>query len=220
MRRTLLPLAVAAALAGSAHLAAQSTGSGEPGKRRLLPPEREVALARSAAPAAVSAAADVWVLGEDGYRLAVEGSSGAACMVSRDWLESLEPVCYDPEGAATIMRITMRRVELLHRGVPVAEADDRIRRALESGELRLPRRVAVSYMQSAAQRLVSDDGRPVGAWRPHLMLYYPYLTAADVGVSQGTGAGSFVLVDAGSPTSMMMIVVDDFVEPDEGAGGR
>jgi hypothetical protein len=193
--------------------AAQSACSGQPGLRALLPRDREIPLARSAAPPSVSEAADVWTLGADGYSLAVEGTSGAACFVSRDWVESLEPVCYDPEGSATIMRVSMRRVELLHRGWAVADVDREIARAIGAGELRLPRRVAVSYMQSAAQRLVSDDGRSVGAWRPHLMLYQPYLSAADLGFSDGAAPNSLMLVDGGTPTAMMMIIVPDFVEP-------
>src|SRR5690606_17360064 len=117
--------------------------------------------------------ADVWVLGANGYELAERGPSGAGCLVSRDWVDSLEPVCYDPDGAATVMRIAMRRVELLHGGRPVAEMEAEIERAIAAGEIRLPERVALAYMQSAAQRLVSEDGTPVGAWRPHLMLYSP-----------------------------------------------
>src|SRR5690606_27331967 len=32
-----------------------------------------------------------------------------------------------------------------------------------------------SYMMSAEQQLISDDGRPVGVWRPHIMIYYPWM---------------------------------------------
>lgn len=213
MRIPLLVPSIAVLLALPATTAAQSAGSGQPGRRALLPRGEEVALARSAAPAELSANASVWVLGEDGYVLAAAGTSGAACFVSRDWVASLEPVCYDPEGAATIMRIGMRRVELLHRGRSVAEVDAEVARAIGAGELKLPRRVAVAYMQSSAQKLVSDDGTPVGAWRPHLMLYQPYLTAADLGVAPSDGLSSVMLVDDGTPVSMMMIVVPDWVQP-------
>lgn len=216
MRATPVLLSITSALVLVGAAAAQSTGSGEPGARALLPREREILLARSAAPSAVSDAAAVWVLGPDGYELAEAGSSGAACFVSRDWLDSLEPVCYDPEAARTIMRIGMRRVEMLHAGRPVAEVDRALERAIADGELPLPERVAVAWMQSSAQRLVSDDGTPVGAWRPHLMLYSPYLTAADLGFRQASAPEELILVDAGLPTSMMMIVVDRFVDP---AGG-
>jgi hypothetical protein len=213
MRVSRAQVVVVTLLATGAPVAGQSAGSGEPGPRPLLERAHEIALARSAAPPEVSAAAEVWVLGEQGYSRAVPGTTGVACLVARDWITSLEPVCYDPEGAATVMRIAMKRVELLHSGRPVAEVDAQVARAIGAGELRLPRRVAVAYMQSAAQRLVSDDGTPVGAWRPHLMLYLPYLTAPELGFSDAAAPGSLVLVDGGEPTSMMMIVVPDAVEP-------
>jgi hypothetical protein len=213
MRIVLLTSVLVAFLALPGSSMAQSAGSGQPGTRALLPRADEVALARSAAPAELSANASVWVLEERGYALAEKGTTEAACFVSRDWVESLEPVCYDPEGAATIMRIGMRRVELLHQGKPVAEVDAEVARAIGAGELRLPRRVAVAYMQSAAQRLVSDDGQAVGAWRPHLMLYQPYLSAAELGITPTEALSSLMLVDGGTPTSMMMIVVPDWVQP-------
>jgi hypothetical protein len=204
----LLLLAVVAAV--PAH--AQSAGSGEPGARSLLPQAEEIALARSAATADVSDSAAVWIFTARGYELAVRGANGVSCLVSRDWLASLEPICYDPEGAATIMRIGMRRNELLHEGVPVAEADRRIAQAIAEGELRLPARPALAYMFSSAQRLISPDGRPVGAWHPHLMLYYPYLTAAGLGLGGGAGGAAFVSGDA-TPLSVLIVKVGEFVEP-------
>jgi hypothetical protein len=213
MRVSLITAAFAMVLALPGPSMGQSAGSGQPGKRALLPRDHEIALARSAAPAELSAGATIWVLEEGGYKVAEQGTSGAACFVSRDWVESLEPVCYDPEGAATIMRIGMRRVELLHRGTSVGEVDAAVERAIGAGELKLPRRVAVAYMQSAAQKLVGDNGQAVGAWRPHLMLYQPYLTAAELGIAESDALTSVMVVDGGTPVSMMMIVVPDWVQP-------
>jgi len=194
--------------------AAQGAAAGQSGRRPLLPEAREIALARSAAPATVSAAAAVWVLGDSGYRLAVPGTNGAGCMVSRSWTLSIEPVCYDREGAATIMRMEMLHTELLHAGRSLAEAEREVQAAIDRGEIRLPSRVAVSWMQSAAQQLISDDGQPAGAWRPHLMLYSPHFTAADLGVSAGDGAGGIMVVDGGSPKAMLLIVAGEFVQPE------
>jgi hypothetical protein len=194
-------------------LAAQGAGGGESGPRPLLPAEREIALARSAAPAAISDSATVYVLTARGYEVAVRGSNGAACYVSRDWLRSLEPHCFDAEGAATILPRAMRRVELLHQGRTPAEADREIADGVASGTFRLPRRPAMSYMLSAAQQLVADDGRAVGAWQPHIMIYYPYLTAADLGLVAGASAPGLFVVDPGQPTANIVIVVRDFVQP-------
>lgn len=154
----------------------------------------------------------MYVLTGKGYEVAVQGTNGAACYVSRDWLESLEPHCFDAEGAATIMAQAMRRIELLHQGRTPAEADREIADGLASGRFRLPRRPAMSYMLSAAQVLYADDGRRVGAWQPHLMIYYPYLTAADLGLP-GDGTPGLAVVDAGRPTANIMVVVREFVQP-------
>jgi hypothetical protein len=196
-------------------LTAQGAAGGQSGRRNLLPEAREIALARSAAPDAVSANAAVWVLGDSGYRLAVPGTNGAGCMVSRSWIEAIEPVCYDPEGAATIMQLEIRRTELLHAGRSVAEAERDLQAAVDRGEIRAPSRVAVSWMQSAAQRLISDDGRPVGAWQPHLMLYTPHFTPGHLGVSGVDGVGGISVVDPGTHKSMLLIVAGEFVQPKE-----
>ena len=45
----------------------------------------EIALARSAAPAALSRDAMVLVLGRKGYETAVEGKNGFVCVVGRSW---------------------------------------------------------------------------------------------------------------------------------------
>lgn len=195
-------------------LAAQGAAAGQSGRRPLLSEAREIALARSAGPAEVSAHAAIWVLGDAGYRLAVPGSNGAGCIVARSWVDALEPVCYDPEGAATIMRMEMRHTEALHAGKSVAEAEREVQSAIDRGEIRAPSRLAVSWMQSSAQKLMSDDGRPVGAWQPHLMLYSPNFTAADLGLSSGVEAGGIMVVDSGGPKAMLLIVAGKFVQPE------
>src|SRR5271154_5242480 len=46
----------------------------------------EIALARSAAPLAISRDADVLVLGRHGYETAVKGKNGFVCAVERGWM--------------------------------------------------------------------------------------------------------------------------------------
>ena len=202
------------ALASPTPVSAQLFESGESGARELLPRAEEIALARSAAPATVSASASIYVLTGDGYALAAEGSNGAACYVSRDWLTSLEPHCFDPEGAATIMKLHMRRVDLLHAGVDLEEAGASVMAELLRGEHRLPRRPAMSWMQSSAQRLVAPDGRQVGAWKPHVMIYYPFLAADELALAGAESTpASAMISDGGTPLSTLVVVVPDFVDP-------
>lgn len=206
---------VAGSVLFAAPLSALAQGrdnGGQTGPRPLLPRAEEIALARSAAPAAVSDSATIYVLGARAYEAAVTGTSGAACYVSRDWIASLEPHCFDPEGAQTIMRMAMYRVERLHGGASKVEADREIADGITSGRFRLPSRPAMSYMMSAEQRLVAPDGSPVGPWRPHIMIYYPWLTARDIGFASDDTSGALSLVDAGRPVANIMIVVPDFVQ--------
>ncbi|HET8623560.1 MAG TPA: hypothetical protein VFM14_08355 [Gemmatimonadales bacterium] len=208
---------VLAVSAGAGALAAQSQNAGQAGPRRFLPRAAEIALARSAAPAAVSKSATVWVLSDTGYVVAEKGTNGVACYVSRSWVESVEPHCFDAEGAATIMPIEMRTVELRHRGMDKAEVERELAVGLASGRFRLPRRPALSWMLSGAQRLISDEGKPVGRWQPHLMIYYPYLTAAELGLDSVPDFKQAVLVDGGTARSNLMIVTREFVEPEASA---
>ena len=198
------------------NLDAQATGGGGAGRvgpRALLPVGQEIALARSAAPSQVSDSATIHVFGADGYRVAVTGTNGVACYVGRSWPQSIEPHCFDAEGAATILPMAMRRVELLHRGTAFDVVEREIAEGLSTGQYRVPRRPAMSWMMSGAQQLINDEGRPVGRWEPHLMIYFPYLTAADLGLGAPPDLRHAVLVDAGRPTANLMVVVRDFIEP-------
>ena len=86
------------------------------------------------------------------------------------------------------MPIDMLQTELRLAGKSSAEIDRDGGRKDPSGEFRLPRRPAMVYMMSAAQILYTPDGRRVGAWKPHLMLYYPVLRATDLGLVKGRRA--------------------------------
>ena len=194
-------------------LAAQSAAAGRTGPRIMLPRDREIALARSAAPADVSKDASVMVLTERGFEVAVTGTNGVTCVVNRSQPRSLEPHCFDAEGSATVLPIELRRTELLRTGRGTAEIDREIGEGLLTGKYRLPRRPAMSYMMSSGQVLYDDEGRRVGPWRPHIMIFYPNLTAADLGLGETPSTDAAVLVDPGQPLSNVMVVVQKFVDP-------
>ena len=182
------------------------------GARPLIPRAYEVSLARSAAPANIADSATVYVFTDSGYVVAERGSNGAACYVSRSWPASLEPHCFDAEGSASIMRIHMREVELLHRGMSPDDAERAISPDVLSGKLRLPAKPAMSWMFSAEQKLISDSGQPAGRWKPHIMIYYPYLSPMTGG--DAAGAPDFhagMISGAGTAQSSIIIPVHDFV---------
>lgn len=91
------------ATVGGGPATAQSIAAGRTGPRPLLPREREIALARTAAPAEVSRDATVMVFTERGFEVAVKGTSGVTCVVNRSYPDSLEPHCFDAEGSATVL---------------------------------------------------------------------------------------------------------------------
>ena len=215
MRR--LVLLFTALTVWTASLPAQHPGTGQSGRRALLPRSREIALARSAAPPAVSDSATIYVLGDKDYEVAVRGTNGNACYVDRDRVEAIAPQCFDAEGAATIMPLQMHRVALLHQGHTVAETDREIADGLLSGRFRLPRRTVMCYMMSADQRLFDDDGSSNGQWHPHLMLYIPYITGAELGLGKTGSDGKTTFVRyGGEPLANVIIVLRDFLQP---AGG-
>lgn len=181
------------------------------GRRAMLPRDSEIALARSAAPASVSAHAAVMVFTDSGFVTAERGTNGVVCVVNRSWPTSLEPHCFDSESAATILPMELERTMLYHRGRSVADADRAIAAGLASGRFRLPRRPAMSYMMSAGQQLVGDDGKAAGHWRPHIMIYYPMLTNRDVGFASVPDMTVGMVTDDAEPTSSIMIVMPQFV---------
>jgi hypothetical protein len=152
--------------------------------------------------------------------VAEPGTSDVVCLVNRSWPDSLEPECFDAEAATTVMPMEMRRTLLYHRGISTKEADRDIADRLAGGEYRLPSRAAVVYMMSAKQRLISDEGRPVGNPKPHVMIFYPFLTNAAVGHHGAPDLNAGLVVDSGRPTANLMVVVPEFVQPTTGPAPR
>src|SRR6266404_8449336 len=95
----------------------------------------EIALARSAAPEAISRDADVLVLGRRGYETAVEGKNGFVCAVERGWMGPFNgedaanfwnpklrgPLCFNPPGARSILPLTYKRTEMILAGQSKAQ---------------------------------------------------------------------------------------------------
>jgi hypothetical protein len=178
---------------------------------QALTDAEQIRLARSAAPAEVSARATVLVLRDGKYVEGVKGTNRVTCYVSRSQPEAVEPECFDAEAVQTVMPIDILQTELRLAGKSSAEVDRVVAEKIQSGEFRLPRRPAMVYMMSAAQILYTPDGRRVGAWKPHLMLYYPFVRATDLGLEKPGPLISFL--GEGGATSAIVIPAGDFVQP-------
>jgi hypothetical protein len=180
------------------------------GARPTLARAAEIALARSAAPAAVSAAARTWVWTGSTYVVADSGRTSVNCYVGRPWVPSQEPHCFDEEGSATVMPILMRRVELYAQGKSEAEVEREIAGGVVAGTFRLPRRPAITYMMSASQELVNGQGSAVGSWQPHLMIYFPNLTGEQTGLPGFVPDLGFV-ENPGQALSALIVPLKSFV---------
>jgi hypothetical protein len=171
-----------------------------------------VALARSAAPPEVSDDATVLALERGvGFVVAERGTNGVTCLVDRSWPQAIEPHCYDPEGARTILPIRLREMELREGGKSKSAIQADIAEGLRTGRFVVPTRPAVTWMMSAGQVLYNDEGVRVGAWKPHLMIYYPFLRSEDLGFGQAPPADGPMLSDPGRPTANLVIVMPSFV---------
>jgi hypothetical protein len=143
--------------------------------------DEEIRLARSAAPPAITRDARVYVLENGRYVIAQAGHSGAACVLIRIPAEGIEPECGDAEADATVLAVERFQVEQRLAGLSPAEVDRAVADAMVAGRLRLPTRPAMVYMMSSAQVLYDGDTR-IGKWKPHVMVFYPYLQAHDLGL--------------------------------------
>ena len=103
-----------------------------------------------------------------------------------------------PKASATVLPMELRRTELLRKGKSNEEIDREIAAGLLSGKYRLPRRPAMSYMMSSgAGALQRRWTATSGSWQPHLMIFYPHLTSADLGLGGTPSTEAALVVDEG-----------------------
>jgi hypothetical protein len=150
-----------------------------PLEQYLIPDETaEIALARSAAPASISDAAEVMVLRRDGYATAVKGSNGFVCIVERSWGKATNdpefwnpkmraPHCFNPAASRTFLPIFLKKSKLVLAGKSKAHILAATTSALEKRELPALAPGAMCYMMAKQQYLSDDDM----SWHPHLMFF-------------------------------------------------
>jgi hypothetical protein len=147
--------------------------------------DAEMAMARSAAPEAISRDAKVLVLGRHGYETAVEGKNGFVCVVERSWMSPFDapqfwnphlrgPVCYNPAAARSVLPVTFKRTELILSGASKAETIQKIKEAFARKEMPALEPGAMCYMMSR-QGFLDDSA---GHWVPHLMFFVPQTESA------------------------------------------
>jgi hypothetical protein len=149
----------------------------------LLPREKEIGLALSAAPEHLRKGAAIYVLERDGFIKVRESTNGFTCIVNRDHPLSQKPVCFDAEGTATILPKVLHVGELLMRGQSISQIDAEIAEGFRSGRYVAPRRVGVAYMLSSETRNFNPRTGKIESFPPHVMFYAPNLTNTDLGIT-------------------------------------
>jgi hypothetical protein len=177
-------------------------------------PSAEIALARSAAPAAISRDATILVLDAHSYQTAVKGKNGFVCLVERSWMGQVDnpefwnphmrgPICFNPPAARSVLPITYKRTALVLAGLSRPQIIARMQEAVRNHELPALEPGAMSYMMSKQGQL--GDG--VGHWHPHLMFYSARSDGADWGAEL---PGSPVLLNPqfqGAPEPLATFIV-------------
>jgi hypothetical protein len=144
----------------------------------LMTEQDEIALARSAAPAAISDNASIVVLKEHGYETAVKGKNGFVCIVERSWTAQFDfpqfwnpkmrgAICFNGAAARTVLPYTYKRTDMVLAGVPKEEVMARMKQVVAKQEVPPLEAGAMCYMMSKNQYL-NDQGVH---WHPHLMFY-------------------------------------------------
>src|SRR6202050_534526 len=183
IRITLLSgFALVAALIASRPVAAQDAKEPYPNMAPIeqyqMDRDAEIALARSAAPDAISHDASVIVLTRHGYETVVQGKNDWVCWVGRGWMAMFDhpefwnpkvraAECINPPAARSVLPYAYKRTELLLAGHSKQEVIAAIKAAIDKKELPTLGPGTASYMMSKGSYLTDEGGHNL----PHLMFY-------------------------------------------------
>ena len=172
--------------------------------------QREIALALSACPAAVAPKAAIYVRSESSYVKFRDGENGFTALLTTP-AGQIAPVCMDAEGTRVVLPRMMKVAELRAQG----KRPDEIKRIIvddyAKGVFQPPSRPGVNYMLSPENRLLNEKGEIV-PFPPHVMVYAPYLTNAEIGVGRELGPdgnliGPATVFDEGTPQALIIVPI-------------
>jgi hypothetical protein len=201
-----LSLLSSMAAAQSKETAAAKT---EPSLPELMPREREIEMALSAAPEHLRQEATVFVLQRGGYVKAREGTNGFTCLVEREGAKGTAPICFDREGTETTLLMVFRQTQLIEQGKSQQEVEQIIDAEYQAGKLLAPRRPGVAYMLSTEFKTHDHQrGQMVTVFPPHVMFYAPYLKNSEIGARpehRGSQSQPWIL-NEGKPYAYIILV--------------
>jgi hypothetical protein len=154
----------------------------------------EIALARSAAPASISGAADILIFDPHGYHRAVTGKNGWTCLVERSWTDAFDnpefwnprirvPICFNTAASLSVLPAYMERtnVVLAKHSLAVVVAE------LKTRPVPDPERGSFAMMMSKDGYLADGVG-PAG---PHVMVFLANIPDAAWGANlEGSPVGA------------------------------
>lgn len=146
----------------------------------LMNRDAEIALARTAAPEAISKDATVLILTGHGYETAIKGTNGFVCMVERGWTSNIDfpeiwnpkirgADCLNPGAARSILPIIRKLTQMALAGDSEKERIAGIQAAFARKELPPVEPGAMGYMMSKESYL--SDIPPVSV--SHVMFFLP-----------------------------------------------
>ncbi len=146
-----------------------------PLSKYMMPRDAEIAMARSAAPASLSANAEVLVMSKSGYEIAAKGSNGWVCIVGRMWGAGIDDpefwnpkgrgaACLNPDAAQTVLPSYLARTKWALAGDTREEIAAKSQAAYTAHQVPEPRGFALMLSK---QSYLNDGVH--GPWRPHIM---------------------------------------------------
>ena len=187
----------------------------------MIEQNAEIALAKSAAPSAISDRATIEVLTDTGFEVVHNGDNGFVCLVMRGFTgaptftpaqfrfmvydpKTLAPICLNPQAVKMVLPYYDLRTKLGIQGKTPEQIAEAVQKAYASGEIPKRESVSFGYMWSADQVL-----GPGGHWHPHIMIYAPNYENAMLGSNEMGSHLPAVTDDAGTPFTVIVIPVDD-----------
>jgi hypothetical protein len=166
------------------HAKAQDTSSAYPSMAPIaqyrMDRDAEIALARTAAAASISRDAEIMVLGEKNFEVAVRGKNGFVCAVGRAFAGPLNnpefwnpknrsPICYNPAAARSLWPYAIKQTGMALAGASRAQIIDAIKTAVAKKELGAPESGSMAYMMSKDAYLTDRGGHNLA----HVMFELP-----------------------------------------------
>jgi hypothetical protein len=146
----------------------------------LMDRDAEIALAKSAAPPAISNDATVLVMTRTGYETAITGKNGFVCLVERSFTSPFTepgfwntrgkaPICMNAPAVRSALPVNIKRTELALAGLEKEVILARMKELIAQKVFQPVEFGSMSYMLSKEQY----TGETVKHWHPHLMFYMP-----------------------------------------------